>query len=401
MARAGTKPRALRRSLTAFAVVVLGATWATGADLGRRVLVLRQQVDAQGASRLAVQASIAVSTVAGLDVDRFASPVPPPAGFAGFALPSVAPGSRPGDVTARAAAVISRQAPAIVDRLAQWMAARGDSAAWSSLEQSMTLGRHDRVLVWTAHLDHQGRAIYGAPQLIDPDPWTLVVRYVPLAVRSGLPADWTYQGAGTLSWQVRDAKGGTVAPWRTVDVHGAFDAPEVGVRDPEAGLRCLMNARATLGCPPRWPDVVGLVDATGASSAVVDYVRSVTPEYRSDPVHGSAASAAIDVYRRTLRRGGCGAGCVAVYSNRYRIGYRLVFAVDRIGFRPDGGWTPLARVSLTGVSPLQDTERRLPLAAAQADDIASKLIRPDTGVLVDMTTMPAGMLVHVASVDTE
>lgn len=401
MPKARSAPRRIGALARGLLIALLVSGVAAGADLGRRVLVLRQQVDAQGRSDLVVQASIAVSTAAGLDVDRFSTPLDRPAGFAGFALPPVDARSRLDDVTARAGQAIARQVPAVVDGLARWMANRGDSAAWYSLEQAVKLAGRDRVIVWTAHLDHQGRAIYGAPQLIDPNPWTLFVRYVPLAVRTGLPAEWTFQGAGSLSWQVRDAKGANVTPWSTVDVNGAYDAPMGGIGDPEAGLRCLMDARTSFGCARQWPDVVGLVNATGASSAVVDYVRSVAPEYRDDAVHGSAASAAIDVYSRTLRRGGCGSGCVAMYSNRYRIGYRLAFAVDRVGFRADGGWTPLARISLTGVSPVQDTMRRLPLAAAQADHIDAKVIRPDTGTLVDIASMPAGMLVHVASVGSE
>jgi hypothetical protein len=184
----------------------------------------------------------------------------------------------------------------------------------------------DMKLAWSVTVTENGYVFAGDPKVIDPDPTTVYMIYTSLAAETGLPPSWTHADAGLLKWQVRKLDGSPATDWTTINTGGAFDE----TTDSERMVNCLAN-KATTGCPTNFVDAKTLIAETASVTALIDYVRKVSPAYDEtiDPSTGETIyqpQMAVSYDRREYDRTGCTSGS---FRNIGRRGYNLQTTVDR------------------------------------------------------------------------
>lgn len=227
----------------------------------------------------------------------------------------------------------------------------------------LTSGYEERLLLWTMSTDQNGRLMFGKPKLVPPRPKTLYVVYTPLAVDDSLPGDARYPNAGTLFVQTRDEAFQAIPGTdEYINANGAFDeAPEnLPLDDPTtpdideslnfsgnieyaSKVACLM----TTGCGAKMPDgtpmsVRQLMDARGATLAIVEYVHKIKPAY--PPVADAAGNYQplnnrLVIDKRTVTYNGCND---PVYYNKGHYGFSLRTAFTRYIVSSDGQYAPIA-----------------------------------------------------------
>lgn len=266
----------------------------------RNVVFLTEQVQLDG--QTATQAKIAPLTASesGFTGDKLASPLP------GFPVPPMPAVTISGAVTQDVALSASKSwmtyyVSGFAAQLGGWLRGEGLSMATFNFTQdvniSSSLGVKKQSIAFLANIDSSGRALYGEPKVIDPNPTTVQVVYTPLAVAAGLPQGWQYPNAGKISWRVLDKKMNPLTNWAIIDVGGEFDV-DPNNPDPDARLKCLFDLRNP-GCPVGGTDTRSLMNQTGSAFGLVDYVRQLEPTYHTDPDGTLAADTAVSVDSRT------------------------------------------------------------------------------------------------------
>jgi hypothetical protein len=212
---------------------------------------------------------------------------------------------------------------------------------------ALTSGTEERLLLWNMTTDQNGRLLYGSPKIVPRKPKTLKVVYTPLKTDSKLPSGWEYADhPGQFFVQTRDENFNVIPGTdEVVDVHGAYDeevenvvagnqTPDSAVAfDPEQTVRQMMQGGAGQA------SVKDLMDARGASIAVVDYIRKVQAVYKESPVGSGnmVPDAKLKITSRKLTY-----DCAdANYENVGTYSVRLVSKMTRYLVSPNGQYVPI------------------------------------------------------------
>lgn len=235
----------------------------------------------------------------------------------------------------------------------------GGGGSGTSSTGGLAPAYEERLLLWTMSTDQNGRLIYGKPKLVPPKPRTLYIVYTPLTVEDGLPPDMNYPNAGTLFVQTRDENFEVVPGTDEYITHnGVFDedTKSFPVDNPDtpdvdeslnysdnieyaSKVNCLMTGCGTTG----WPFTVQqLMDARGASLAVVEYVHKLKPAYNTEPdANGNYVpiSNRLVIDKRVVTYNGCND---PTYYNKGHYGFSLRSSLTRYIVSPTGQYAPIA-----------------------------------------------------------
>jgi hypothetical protein len=366
---------------------------------GARALVVTQSVDTTGHSMIAAKSVMAADTAFGYATNRLATPIANAAAIASLDPRTYPPGLSQSQVLSVAKTHISGYLGRLVSNVTEYLSANGYSSGWYSYQQTLTVSGKTKYLIFALYIGAAGRPLYGDPELLDETPTLMFAVYTALAVRTGLPQTWAYPDAGSLKWQLRDLSMNPVSAWTTADTHGAYDQPQGHVTDPEWGLKCLVSKAADPACPVSYPDMRTLIDRYAATFGIVDYVRMVQPVYVVGPGGTRFAKAALDVYERSIHLPSCCCdNSPLIYTNKFHIGYLLERQVERALVNPGGTWSIINHFSSTAVSPTEDKTKSLATSRTEAANLNPEIIRPDTGILVDISTLQPWQIVNLAPI---
>lgn len=243
----------------------------------------------------------------------------------------------------------------------------------------------DMKLSWGVTVTESGHIFAGDPKVTDPDPTLVYMLYTSLAAESGLPSTWTYADAGVLKWQLRKRDGTPATAWTTYNTGGAFD--ETGT-DSEFKVNCLANM-STAGCPTGYVDAKTLMAETASMSAIIDYVRKVTPAYdesqdssTGETIYQPQMSVSYD--RREYDRTGCSSGN---FRNIGRKGYTLKTTLDRYQVQEsDTRAIRINRFEGTSLSPTEnfDVSQSVEMTS---QSLSNQVIDTFSGALVSSSTV--------------
>ena len=325
------------KSLTfalALLLAVVGAPPAQAAPLTasseKTVIFVKQTVTQSGVSTVTAKAGPLLTSNKGFGINELSTTVTP--GSIAVGLPSIsltgtyATGTgRPtrGMVLDVANSKIKTNFPGLKSSLSGYMKQYGISSGWFNYRQEVEVDANGTVETWTIYWDFfadlNGRGAFADAKLVPPDPKVLYVTYTPLAVDDDLPQDWKYDGAGMVSYQLRDMDFQPLTDWVTVNVGGAYDAPQGAVEYADAGVSCLMDA-SNSGCSGGAVDVKRLLDSTGAVMAVVDYVRKVEPVWVENADGDMVPKMSTRIDTREVTYNGC---METIFRNKGSFGYTL------------------------------------------------------------------------------
>lgn len=222
----------------------------------------------------------------GFGVHKGATPVGDTAELS-LALPrvSVNSGSTKEVILSASATWMRAVAPDFTRLMGRYLTQKGLSGAYFSFTQGVTVNTGKKMVIsWTGSIDNAGRAVYGVPKLVDPEPGVIEAVYVPKSVSSELPASWAYEGAGMLQWRLLNHRLVPLTNWKVIDTQGAFDsvvdlADEQSIEE-DARLKCLVDLRYP-GCSGPI-DLRTLMSNNAAKFAILDYVSVLEPVYAED-----------------------------------------------------------------------------------------------------------------------
>lgn len=194
------------------------------------------------------------------------------------------------DALAKASVWVKKSALPFKNSFASWLAKNGISMGIINYNQDVNIlvGGVPKLqkLYFNMTVDSSGRAIYGAPRLVDKTPSMLEIAYISKRQGAGLPDSYKHAEGGALKYRIVDLlPNGELAEreWFTVNTGGAYDEPlpdANGAVDPNKLLRCLMNKTSSGDCPQQFPDVATLMSSNGVIYSYVNYIRGATPQYK-------------------------------------------------------------------------------------------------------------------------
>jgi hypothetical protein len=168
--------------------------------------------------------------------------------------------------------------------------------------------------------------------------------------------------------------------------------------DPDALLKCLVNRASSAACPAGYPDIHGLIDQTGASGAMLDYVRTLKPLYDSvetppgSGVFEQSARVSMQIDRRTVEFSGCGN---IRYANAGAYGFALQEATDRFHVSAEGTYSQVNRFTNTRLSPTQTYSKEMGLPRSAYATLSSHIISPAEN---DSTLVPVSAIPNLLSI---
>lgn len=228
-----------------------------------------------------------------------------------------------------------------------------------------------QAIAFVVSFDATGRPLYGAPKIVDPEPTILEAIYTPMRAAEGLPTNWAYPDRGTLKYRVLKKDLSPLTNFKSLQLAGEFD-DDRSPTDPDAGLRCLMDRRNP-GCSGP-TDIRALLDETGSSFGIVDYVRQLEPDYEgeSDTPDGVLQGRGALSYDKRIYQ------CDA-YVNEGHWGYVLTMRAERYLAEPA---EPLLRYKLAQqfggktISPTEKFVKSVPISDLNGRNPDDLLISP-------------------------
>lgn len=322
-----------RALLTAALLFTLGAAQAQslatrdlGTSVTRNVLSLNQDVRLSGQMTWAASIGPLTTSSAGFGAQKNAVKLPR---YPVNLLPAVSVASPTSQDTALQAAKdwMDAQIPSLRSQVADYMRGQGLSSAFYLYTQEITVttetGAKKRAISFNLSVDQNGRALYGAPKIVDPEPTILEALYTPKRAVDGLPTHWAYPGAGGIKYRLLNRLFEPISEYQTEDTGGAFDE-DTEASDPDSKLRCLIDLRHP-GCAGPL-DIRKLMDRTGASYAILDYVRRLEPDYEELADGTQQARGAISYDARIWN--------CSTYKNSGFFGYVLTMRAERYLVQP-------------------------------------------------------------------
>jgi hypothetical protein len=262
--------------------------------------------------------------------------------------------------------------------VASWMASRGISMAFVTFTQEANItsatGVKKQALSFNMVVDNKGRATYGVPKLVDPDPIIVDAVYTPAKADSGLPSTWAYPDAGTLKYRILDKKGNALSGWAVIPTGGAFDEPDTtgAEYNPDETLKCLMDLHYP-GCSGP-VDIRTLMEATGASSAFVNYIRKIQPRMQAVSADEEAPVSALSVDERIW-------DC-DTYTNKGHFGFVLDLKSSQYMAAPSSTYVQYSlygELSAPGISPTESYVKSVPVSALGGANPNPLIINPLPG----------------------
>lgn len=365
----------LALAVASSAVLAAGVTSRTlGAPLAKNVAYLSQEVTLNGDMNVTARVAPLTVSSGGFGLAKNAVKL---AGFPVQGMPVIDVANPTTQAAALSAAGewVTTQLPGFKTRVAGWMKGQGLSTSVYSYTQeimvSTTQGTKKRSIAFNVSIDPNGRPLYGAPKVIDADPTILEAMYTPAKVAEGLPTNWGYPGAGQIRYRVLNKKFEPLTAWKLIDTKGAFDNDPMGT-DPDAKLACLMDRRYPSCAGPT--DINTLMNDTGSSFAIVDYVRQVEPDYEEQADGSLLAKGAISVDARVW-------DCKS-YINRGFFGYVLTMRAERYLAQPTTGLLSYQLVQQFGgkaLSPTEPYEKSVPISVLNGAHPDGFIINPHPG----------------------
>ena len=327
--------------------------------------------------QVAVSARVAPLTVsnAGFGLEK-AAVVLPAFPVRAFSVISVESPVTQGDALAAANDWMQAEMPGFQARVSAWLKKEGLSSAFFSYTQDIMvateLGAKKRAIAFSGTVDISGRPLYGVPKIVDPDPTVLEAIYVPLKALDGMPPTWQYPNAGQLRYRILNKRFEPLTDWKAIQTNGAFD------EDPKSTnlnskLNCLMDRRYPACVGPT--DIKKLLDDTGATFSVVDYVRRLEPEYEEQPNGDLVAVGAISVDARIW-------DCTN-YINKGFFGYKLTMRAERYLTKSTTtllGYDLLAQFGTKSISPTEPYTKSVPISALGGANPSGFVINPNPGM---------------------
>jgi hypothetical protein len=236
---------------------------------------------------------------------------------------SVANPSSPEAALAAGRVWMTSMASVLTSRIQNWALSQGVSMGIYNYTQEVNIktaaGVKKRALFWNISVDKDGKATYGEPKLVNPDPLIVEGTYVTSKAVAGLPSTWKFNQGGKIQYRVLDKKLNPITAWQTVDVNGAYDDTSLVPSDTQPN--CLLDNR-NAGCVTGYTDMRKILDDTGSDFAYINYVHGLSPEYDA----GGNAKGAISVDQRVWR---CGS-----YENEGYFGFVLNTTLSRYFLDP-------------------------------------------------------------------
>jgi hypothetical protein len=224
------------------------------------------------------------------------------------------------------------------------VAARVSGVVWIFAQTVRPLGSaRNMKLSWYLLIAPGGRVITSNPKVIEEDPTVVYMIYYSKAVGRSLPASYAWADGGLIKWQLRRYDGTPVTSWATVDVGGAYDAPE---SDSELGPYCAATAETLGSCTQGFITARSLMSANASRKSVIDYVRAVNVSYNPSTNGESTPDVKISYDTRVYTRTTC---TVGTYRCAGSIGYTVVETLDRYTMA-DTDNLPQKVNSLTGLN---------------------------------------------------
>lgn len=295
------------------------------------------------------------------------------------------------DALAASKTWVGAQVIPFTKRAADWLKAEGLSTAIYTYSHDIMVSAPDGVprrqaISFNVTIDNKGRTIYGNPKITDPDPVVVEIIYTPLRPAEGLPSGWKYPDAGKIKYRLIDMQNVPKSDWMYVDTGGAFDedlsdtgSRDEDARDTDSKLKCFVDLRYP-GCSGP-VDVRGLIDRTGATFAMVDYVRRLEPDYEEVPgtadEYGDAelrAKGALSVDARIY-------DCVN-YINRGHFGFVLTMRAEKYIVHPSEELLTYQLIEQFGgktLSPTEPYEKTMPVSGLAGRHPSDIVLSPYEG----------------------
>lgn len=345
-----------------------------GTPVSRNVLYLSQEVSISGGQAESGKIAPLTTSTAGFGIEKNAVKLNalPVTGLPRLNIPNP---TTQATAQAIAATWATSNMPAFQSRIGTYVRNQGLSSAFYSFTQEINvttaLGTKRQAIGFNLTVDPNGRPLYGAPKVIDPDPLILEAMYTPKAAIAGLPSNWTFPNAGTIKYRVMNKKYVPLTGYYIVDVGGAFDS-DPDAADSDAKLRCLMDLRYP-GCSGP-TDIRTIAGQVGASLAIVDYVRQLEPDYDQMPDGTLIAKGAISYDERFW-------DCLN-FINRGYFGYVLNMRAERYSMTPEATVSPYQLLQMFGgktISPTERFDKAVPIGSLNGVPPASVVISPHPG----------------------
>ena len=345
-----------------------------GTPVSRNVLYMSQEVTITGTQGESAKIAPLTTSTAGFGIEKSAVKLNnlPISG-----LPRINIANPTTQIAALSAANTWAQSnmPGLQSRIGTYIRSKGLSSAFYSYTQEInvntTFGVKKQAIGFNVTVDANGRPLYGAPKVVDPDPLILEASYTPAAAVSGLPSTWKFPDAGTIKYRVMSKKYVPLTGYFTVATGGAFDTDPDAV-DPDAKLRCLMDRR-NAGCTGP-TDITTIAGQVGASMAIVDYVRQLEPDYDELPDGTLVAKGAISYDARYW-------DCLN-YINTGYFGYVLRMKAERYAMTVSAGLSQYQMLQQFGgktISPTEPFNKSVPIASLGGEAPAAYVISPHPG----------------------
>lgn len=274
--------------------------------------------------------------------------------------------------------------------LKAWMATNNYKAATFIYEHELIPSGVNRImkLTWQLSVVDGGRILFGAPRVIDGDPTFVYITYTPKAVASGLPANWAFADAGVFKWQLRKRDGTPQTDWVSINTNGAYDEPTTNGSDPNFGVNCLADKRSNPNCPAVFTDAKTLMQSTSSNGSIIDYTRSLQPQYTLLSDGSQQPNMAISFDTRSLtHNNSCTNGTIRT-AGRY--GLTLASTFDRYVFDEDSiNPNLIKRTTTSSFSPTQgfDYTQVTALSISQVQGLVINPFAP-TGPLTSTSAIP-------------
>jgi hypothetical protein len=293
-------------------------------------------------------------------------------------------GTTSGDIIGQATTTLFLQIPLLTSELTAYAKLKGANSIALNFDQEVALpGLSSTVrLFWNFSLI-DGRVVYGNPIIVNSNPHLLYAIYFSKNVMSGLPASFANANGGVLQYQTTKTDGTPISQMISIDTGGIFDAPQStansGGVDADAGLKCLINPASAIGCASGQTSIVSLINQTSSAAAVLDYVRMVSPLYKSvingDGTTSQIAQMSLNVTTRNLTSN----TCHYTYQNQGNYSYDLSTLVDRYYVQVDGSYSRINQYSGQTWSPSVNYDYSIKVLPSQTSILPGEIIDP-TGI---------------------
>ena len=344
------------------------------APVTKNVAYLSQQVLITGESTTSLGIAPVTTSNAGFGLNKMITKFST-SPFGEMPSMAIANPTTPQAALATASQWVSLSLPTFKNSFSSYLAAQGLSEGFFNYTQeimvSTATGPQKQAIAFNASIDLNGRPTYGDPKIVNPNPTIIEVTYTPLAATQGLPPSWVYPNAGTLTWRLLDSKYQVLSDWTVINTAGAFDSSPTDT-NPDAKLDCLMDSRHA-GCT--YPlDINQLINQTGASFGLVNYIRALTPIYKDNGDGTQSPIAAISVDSRTY-------DC-ATYTNTGEFGVLLSLVSDQYVAQQTTSlvqYQLLQELTSKGLSPTEPYSKAVPASALGSTPPSAVIISPGVG----------------------